>query len=207
MISVPSSIFAVNLLISNFTFAFVGLGLRTPSPGFWQPIGELTGAMDINDKINLLSYLVPRFGSGQAEQESALLAYASGLKPTFDCIRTKCPDMSEPDVQLLGTELLNAEILIPGRSTKEEFAAWLGTMTDAEMKEILSVRKGLNDESNSQLSAYKSQVEKDENERAEIRKRYEEQLAEARKNRSIVFNPKTGKFQELKQEKKLLPFL
>ena len=180
------------------SFSFVGLGLRTPSPEFWQPIGELTGGIDINDKINLLSYLVPRFGSGQAEQEAALLAYASGLKPTFACIRSKCPDLSEADVQLLGTELLNAEILIPGRSTKEEFAAWLGTMTETDMKEILSDRKGLNHESKSQLAAYKVQLE-EEAERADIRKRYEEQLGEARKNRSMIFNPKTGKFQELKQ--------
>lgn len=163
-------------------------------------MGELTGAMDINDKINLLSYIVPRFGSGNAEQEAALLAYATGLKPTFECIRSKCPDLSESDVQLLGTELLNTEILIPGRSTKEEFAAWLGAMTDAEMKNILSSRKGLTEESSSQLEAFKVQQKEDEEKRAEIRKKYEEQVAEARKNRSIVFNPGTGKFQKLKKK-------
>lgn len=174
-----------------------GLGLRTPSPDFWQPIGELTAAMDIDDKINLLSYLVPRFGSGNAEQEAALLAYASGLKPTFDIIRSKCSDLSEPDVQLLGTELLNAEVLIPGRSTREEFAAWLGAMTADEMKKILAVRKGLNEESSSQLDAYKVQLKEEEEKRAEIRKQYEEQVKEARKTRSIVLNPATGKFQEV----------
>ena len=182
--------------INNY---FSGLGLRTPSPEFWQPVGELTGAMDINDKINLLSYIVPRFGSGNADQEAALLAYASGLKPTFECIRSKCPDLSESDVQLLGTELLNAEILFPGRSTKEEFAAWLGSMTDVDMKSILSTRKGLNEESKSQLAAYKVEQEEEEKQRAEIRKRYDEQVAEARKNRSVLFNPNTGKFQELKK--------
>ncbi len=180
-----------------FLFFFSGLGLRTPSPEFWQPIGELTAAMDIDDKINLLSYLVPRFGSGNAEQEAALLAYASGLKPTFDIIRSKCPDLSEPDVQLLGTELLNAEVLIPGRSTREEFAAWLGAMTADEMNKILGVRKGLNEESSSQLDAYKVQLKEEEEKRAEIRKQYEEQVKEARKTRSIVLNPATGKFQEV----------
>merc|ERR1719217_235308 len=147
--------------------------------------------MDINDKINLLSYIVPRFGSGNAEQEVALLSYASGLKPTFELIRSKCPDFSESDVQLLGTELLNAEVLIPGRSTKEEFAAWLGSMTDVDMKSILSTRKGLNEESKSQLAAYKVEQEEEEKQRAEIRKRYDEQVAEARKNRSVLFNPNT----------------
>lgn len=175
-----------------------GLGLRTPSPEFWQPIGELTAAMDINDKINLLSYLVPRFGSGETEQEAALLTYASGLKPTFECIRSKCPGLSESDVQLLGTELLNAEILFPGRSTKEEFAAWLGALTEADMKSILSARQALNEASSSELAAFKVEQEKQEEERVEIRKRYEEQVDEARKSRSIIFNPKTGKFQELK---------
>jgi len=176
-----------------------GLGLRTPSPEFWQPVGELTAAMDINDKINLLSYIVPRFGSGNEEQEAALLTYASGLKPTFASIRSKCPELSESDVQLLGTELLNSEILIPGRSTKEEFAAWLGAMTASDMNSILSTRKGLNIESDTQLAAYKVQLEEEEERRAEIRKRYEEQVQEARKNRTIIFNPGTGKFQELKK--------
>jgi len=176
-----------------------GLGLRTPSPDFWQPVGELTGAMDINDKINLLSYLVPRFGSGKVDQEAALLTYASGLKPTLEIIRSKCTDLSEPDVQLIGTELLNAEILIPGKSTKEEFAAWLGAMTAADVKSILSVRKGLNERSNSELADYKVEQEEEEERRAEIRKRYEEQVDQARQNRSIVFNPNTGKFQELKK--------
>ena len=180
-------------------WSFLGLGLRTPSPDFWQPVGELTGAMDINDKINLLSYLVPRFGSNNAEQEAALLMYASGLKPTFECIRSKCPDLSESDVQLVGTELLNAEILIPGRSTKEEFASWLGAMTCTDVKSFLSARKGLNEDSDTELAAYKVEQAEEEKRRAEIRKRYEEQVDEARKNRSIIFNPKTGKFQELKK--------
>lgn len=177
-----------------------GLGLRTPSPNFWGPVGELTGDMAINDKINLLSYLVPRFGSGRAEQEAALLAYASGLKPTFTSIRSKCPDLPNSDVQLLGTELLCAEILIPGTSTKEEFASWIGAMTKGDMKEILATRKGLNEGSNSELLAYKKQQDEEEQQRVEIRKRYEEQCAEARKARSIVFNPMTGKFQEFKNK-------
>lgn len=176
-----------------------GLGLRTPSTKFWQPVGELTSSMDINDKISLLSYLVPRFGSGEADQEAALLAYASGLKPTFACIRSKCPDLSESDIQLLGTELLCAEILIPEASTKEEFAFWLGTMTQSDLTGILALRKFENEESNTELMAYKEKRAKIDRERANIRKRYDEQLAEARKVRSIVFNPSTGKFQELKK--------
>lgn len=198
-IKLLNSLADFSLNISFFLVCFSGLGLRTPSPDFWAPVGELTAAMDIDDKINLLSYLVPRFGSGNEEQEAALRSYALGLKPTFECIRTKCPDLSESDVQLLGTELLNAEVLIPGRSTKEEFAAWVGSMSVDEMKSILSVRKGLNEDSSTQLAAYKVQLKEEEERRVEIRKKYEEQVKEARKNRSIVFNPGTGKFQELKK--------
>lgn len=178
--------------------------MRAPSKEFWAPIGQLTGGMNINDKINLLAYIVPRFGSRDAEQEASLLTYASGLEPTFTCIQLKCPDLSESDVQLLGTELLNAEILVPGRSTKEEFAAWLGAMTQDEMKNILSARKALNELSKSQLATYKVQQEEIEKEKEEIRKRYEEQMAEARKTRTIVFNPTAGKFQEIKKETKFV---
>lgn len=157
--------------------------------------------MDIYDKINLLAYLVPRFGSGNAEQESALTAFATGLKPTFAAIRSKCPDLSESDVQLLGTELLCAEILIPGRSTKEEFAAWLGSMTEQDMKTILATRKSFNAKSNSEIKAYKEELAERERERAALRARYEEQVAKARRERTMVFNPKTGKFQELERKK------
>jgi hypothetical protein len=157
--------------------------------------------MDIYDKINLLGYLVPRFGSGKAEQEYALKAFVTGLAPTFAVIRSTSPDLSESDVQLLGTELLCAEILIPGRSTKEEFGVWLGSMTASDMKTILSSRKSLNEASNSEIAAYKANVAEKERERQELRKRYEEQVATARKERTMVFNPKSGKFQELERKK------
>merc|ERR1712183_1173323 len=134
-----------------------GLGLRTPSQKFWQPVGELTSGMEINDKINLLSYLVPRFGSGRQDQEAALLSFASGLEPTYSCIRSKCPDLSDSDVQLLGTELLCAEILIPGSSTKAEFASWVGAMTQADLMKILATRKVLNEKSNTELLVFKEQ--------------------------------------------------
>jgi hypothetical protein len=185
----------------NYLSVFTGLGLRTPKPQFWQPVGELTSAMDIYDKINLLAYLVPRFGSGNAEQEYALKAFATGLAPTFAVIRSSCPDLSEADVQLLGTELLCAEILIPGRSTKAEFGAWLGSMTSSDMKAILASRKSLNEKSNSEISAYKEELAEQERERQALRKRYDEQVAKARKERTMVFNPNTGKFQELERKK------
>ena len=122
-----------------------GLGLLTPSVEFWEPVGINTANMVLEDKINLLAYLVPRFGSGNAHQEAALTAFATGLEPTMSVVRKKCPDLSASDVELLGTELLCAEILIPGRSSKEEFAAWLGSLNDADLKAILASRKSSND--------------------------------------------------------------
>merc|ERR1711862_592024 len=74
-----------------------GLGLRTPSKNFWEPVGQLTSAMDVEDKINLLSYLVPRFGSGN---QDSLDAFVNGMTPTFSYIRDKCPLLPESDVQV-----------------------------------------------------------------------------------------------------------
>jgi hypothetical protein len=174
--------------------------LRTPTPEFWEPVGENTANLIIEDKINLLAYLIPRFGSGDPEQETALTAFATGLKPTLSLIRAKCPDLPESDVELLGTELLCAEILIPGRSTKEEFAAWLGSMTDSDFKDILALRRVFNDESSSELTAYKEELADEEVQRTELRKNYEEQVAKAREGRTMAFNPNTGKFQEIKKK-------
>jgi hypothetical protein len=158
--------------------------------------------MDIFDKINLLAYLVPRFGSGDPAQEEALLAFSTGLKPTFAFVRSKCPDLSESDVQLLGTELLCAEILIPGRSTKEEFASWLGSMTESDLKQILADRKRYTNEANSELAAYKEERAEIQRQREELQQRYKDQLAKARKERTMFFNPSTGKFEEIKDKKK-----
>lgn len=181
------------------TDVYEGLGLRTPSPQFWQPVGENTGGMEVSDKINLLAYLVPRFGSGNPAQEDALLAFATGLEPTFSLIRSKCPDLPESDVQLLGTELLCAEILVPGRSTKEEYATWLGSMTEADLRDILSVRKGFNEEANKELTAFKEEQAEIQRQREDVQRRYKEQVAKARKERTMAFNPTSGKFEEIKK--------
>lgn len=156
--------------------------------------------MPIEDKINLLGFLVPRFGSGDAAQEEALSAFASGLAPTFDFIRSKCPDLDEADVQILGTELLCAEILIPGRSSKHEFAAWLGGMNDADLKKILATRKAIGEKTANELVEFREAREQEEREREELRKKYEEQVKKARESRSMGFNPNTGKFEQIKKD-------
>lgn len=155
--------------------------------------------MVLEEKINLLAYLVPRFGSGSSDQETALSAFASGLEPTISLVRSRCPDLSMADVELLGTELLCAEILIPGRSTKEEFAAWLGSMKDDDLKDILKSRKSFNDEASTELAAFRAEKEAERLRIETLREKYQEQVAAAREARTMAFNPNTGKFQEFKK--------
>jgi len=177
-----------------------GLGLLTPSKDFWEPVGMNTANIEMSEKINLLSYLVPRFGNGDAGQEAALSSFASGLEPTIAVVKSKCPGLSASDAELLGAELLAAEILIPGRSTREEFAAWLGSMNEADFEGILKGRRSYSDESSGELAAYRAAKEAEEKRIEELRKRYQEQVSKAREVRTVAFNPNTRKFQVLKKE-------
>ena len=123
------------------------------------------------------------------------------MKPTFAYIRSKCPDLSEADVQLLGSELLAAEVLKPGRSTREEFAAWLGSLGDDEMKVILAARMRVKDEAVAQLEEYRSIKAEEVAREEEERNLMKAQVEAARKERSMVFNPKTGKMEPLPEKK------
>ncbi|CAJ1904786.1 unnamed protein product [Cylindrotheca closterium] len=177
-----------------------GLGLLTPSKEFWEPIGMNTANIALSEKVNLLAYLVPRFGSGDEKQDEALLAYASGLPPTIAVVRSKCPDMPDSDVELLAAEVLAAEILIPGRSTREEFAAWLGSMSKSDFEGILKTRRSYSEEASSELAAFRAAREAEEQRIEELRKRYAEQVEKAREERTMAFNPRTKKFQVLNKD-------
>lgn len=187
----------------------MGLGLRKPSKDFWAPVGKLTAAMTPEDKVNLLAYIVPRFGTGDVAQDEALAAFVSGLEPTFAVIRSKCPSMKESDVQLLGSELLAAEILNPGRSTREQFATWLGAMSDVDLEFILTKRKSYKDEAKRELKSFQEEREAEEKRVQERREKIQEQVMAARENRSVIFNPRTGKMEEFEDKSKgfRLPFL
>ena len=67
MASVIYPPFCPNAQINNMK---MGLGLGKPSKDFWAPVGKLTAAMAPEDKVNLLAYIVPRFGSGDAAQDA-----------------------------------------------------------------------------------------------------------------------------------------
>jgi len=177
----------------------MGLGLRTPSATFWEPVGQLTIDMDPESKVNLLANLVPRFGSENVEQDAALEAFVSGLTPTFDVLRSKCADLAEADIQLLGTELLAAEILVPGRSTREEFALWLASLDVSELEAILKKRKSYKEKAVGEMKQFQDDRQADVERREELVKKMREQQETARRNRSMAFNPETGKMQELEQ--------
>lgn len=178
----------------------MGLGLRKPSKEFWAPVGRLTAAMTPEDKVNLLSYIVPRFGSGDAGQDEALEAFVSGLEPTFAVIRSKCPAMEEADVQLLGSELLASEVLKPGRSTREEFAVWLGALSDVDLEFILTKRKSFKTEAKQELESFKENRESVKKSAEDRREKIQQQVVDARENRSVVFNPRTGKMEEAEKK-------
>lgn len=177
----------------------IGLGLRTPSKEFWQLVGERTISMSPDDKVSLLAHIVPRFGSGDPEQEAALQAFVAGLLPTFSVIKSKCPTLPDASVQLAGTELLAAEILQPGRSTKKEFATWIAALTSEEIMDIIEIRNSFKIEAMSEMKSMQ-ELRKAEQDRIEaLREKMKEQQKKAREERTMTFNPSTGKFEELKK--------
>mmetsp|Transcript_7158 Transcript_7158/g.10124 ORF Transcript_7158/g.10124 Transcript_7158/m.10124 type:complete len:653 (+) Transcript_7158:144-2102(+) len=178
-----------------------GLGLLKPTPEFWLPVGQKTAAMNPDEKVNLLAHIVPRFGSGDPEQEKALENFVTGLSPTFDVIKSKCPDLKDADVQLVGTELLAAEILKPGRSTKAEFAEWLGAMTVDDIESMLSKRKSFKEKADAELEDMRTKRAARKAEIEATRKAMEKQIEKARAERTMAFNPRSGKM-ELIPEKK-----
>jgi SAM-dependent methyltransferase len=178
-----------------------GLGLRTPSKEFWAPVGESTSAIPVEDKISLLAYIIPCFGSGDPAQEEGLKAFVSGLKPTYAVIRSKCPDWTEAEVQLLGAELLATEVLKPGRSTRQEFAAWLAVLSDAELRELLAERKAIRVTAKSELVAFRQEKADSKARYEEYQKVMAEQIDVARRERSLIFNPKSQKMEVFEYKK------
>ena len=136
----------------------------------------------------------------------ALKAFVSGLEPTFAVIRSKCPSMKESDVQLLGSELLASEVLKPGRSTREEFAVWLGALTEVDLEFILTKRKSFKEEATSERESFVAAREAEETCVTERREKNQEQVMAARENRSVVFNPRDGKVEQIEIPKKWIFF-
>lgn len=177
----------------------MGLGLRKPSKSFWAPIGQYTAAMDPEAKVNLLAHLVPKFGSNDPQQEQSLHNFVTGLKPTFAYIKNKCPTLSETDIQLLGTELLSSEILIPNTTTKTQFALWLQELNEDELLNYLNNRKQIKKDAVSDMNQMKEQRQALIQERENRKKAMEEQVENARNERTMVFNEQTGKMEEAKK--------
>lgn len=178
----------------------IGLGLRKPSAEFWEPVGQKTASMLPEDKVNLLAHIVPRFGSDDPAQEAALNDFVAGLEPTFSVIRSKCPKMTESDVQLVGTEVLAAEILQPGRSTKKEYATWLCSLTEDELTEMVAKRKSYKQKAVADMKTMQEERKAEAVRIEEQRQKMIEQQKKAREERTMVFNPETGKMEEVKKK-------
>lgn len=177
----------------------MGLGLRKPSEHFWAPIGQYTAAMDPENKVNLLAHLIPRFGLNNPSQEESLQDFVTGLKPTFQLIKQKCPSLSEGDVQTLGTELLSSEILKPNITTKQQFASWLQELTEDELLGYYNERTQIKALAVAEMDEMKAQRQALVQEREDTMKAMKEQVETARSERSMVFNEKTGKMEEVKK--------
>jgi len=169
---------------------------------FWKPMGEATSDMEPEDKVILLAHLVPKFGKG-AEGDRCLQDFVTGLEPTFAAIRAKCPSLPSADVQLLGSEFLAAEVLVvPPASSKVSFAAWVTEMSSEEMVDILEQRKAFKLNSDKELEMVRDfRREEKERREKEIEER-KEQFEKARKERSMEFNPLTGKMEEVEMSAK-----
>mmetsp|Transcript_7624 Transcript_7624/g.9976 ORF Transcript_7624/g.9976 Transcript_7624/m.9976 type:complete len:660 (-) Transcript_7624:86-2065(-) len=172
-----------------------GLGLRTPGPDFWGPVGKETAAIPVAEKISLLGYIVPRFDSGDAAQEEALQAFVTGLQPTFSVIRSKCPHYSEGDVQLLGAELLAYELLTPGFTTREDFAIWLESMTKEDLSDLLDIRKSYRLAAEEGLANFLQDEEAKKTRREAMIEKMKAQKENARMSRTLIFNPRSQKFE------------
>lgn len=177
----------------------MGLGLKKPSEDFWAPVGKLTGAMEAEDKVNLLAHIVPRFGSGDPAQEAALQTFVSGLKPTIKVVKSTSANISDADAAIAASELLACETLRPGRSSREDFAMWVSALTEEELAEYVARRKAVRENSMEELKAFQDERDAAAAKEEEDKKRLMEQVETARKERTMVFNEETGKMEEIEK--------
>lgn len=139
-----------------------GLGMKTPQPEFWKPLGELTSGLSSDDKVWLLADLVPLFG-GSAEVDAALQQVPSLLEDVQAIVRETVPEFALvteeiegesaekrdrkaadqlEDVQLLAADLVVVDYLSHRRAElREPFLAWVRSRDAAFLTETLEARK------------------------------------------------------------------
>jgi len=173
----------------------MGLGLSKPSESFWKPMGAASADMEPEEKVNILSHIVPRFGNDHAGAEAAIESFLSGIPPTIAVIKEKAGTaLVKSDVQLAATELLAAEILKPGRSTRKQFAQFLGELTEEEIREVVKKRKAYKEmaaEDMEKMQVVRKQMREEQEARL---KAEQEERERARRERSTYFDEKTGRF-------------
>lgn len=175
----------------------MGLGLDPPNAEVWSKVGQLTAALEPEDKVSLLAHIVPRFGRNGPAGEQGIKDFVDGLQPTFEVIKKKCQGMNDKDVQLAGSELLAAEILIPGRSTKSQFAKFISALTASDIEGVLARRRSFKEVAEKDMAEMVKAREEEMERRKQEVERMQKQIEDARENRSMVFNEETGAFEEV----------
>lgn len=139
-----------------------GLGLDAPRELFWKPLGQLTTALTVDDKLWLLADLLPLFDDAvyALNAETGLpLPLATLLDPqvgalsaALDVCGSVLPDspFTDRDRQLLAIDIVARDFLpaaavvtdLQGVNTaSDDFKAWLQTLTRVDLEAFLDERK------------------------------------------------------------------
>jgi len=143
-----------------------GFGLDPPRDAFWKPLGELTPALLVDDKLWLLTDLLPLFdeaahpasvvdddGYTLPDALNGLLAEAGPLCAAIDTVEDALlADVSDRDAQLLAVDLVCRDYLPDAvarpddtRAAAADFRAWLDTLSKRDLETFLDERKNYRD--------------------------------------------------------------
>jgi len=123
-----------------------GLGLTEPSAEFWAPLGKMTGMMNAEDKVLLLSECVPLHG-GTAAETQALSELIPVLENVIATVKAKCPDLNKTDAQLLAIDLCVSDFLhVSGEEERGTFVKWVEGLSEVDLKGYLKERQSFKGE-------------------------------------------------------------
>jgi hypothetical protein len=166
-----------------------GLGLQTPGET-WTMIGTETAVLNPEEKVDLLTFIVPRFGE---VSDDIMSDFAAGIRPTKEVLMEK--GLAEADACLVGTELLARDFLGSEDVEKEDFGRWITEMSREEAEGILAARKSFKSKSEEELNRFVTEREERLKKEQEEREQMMKQVEKAREERTMFFNDETGKME------------
>eukprot|EP00611_Tribonema_gayanum_P031492 TRINITY_DN9112_c0_g1_i5.p1 TRINITY_DN9112_c0_g1~~TRINITY_DN9112_c0_g1_i5.p1 ORF type:complete len:480 (+),score=164.54 TRINITY_DN9112_c0_g1_i5:497-1936(+) len=116
-----------------------GLGMTKVGEDFWGPLGKLTMQMAPEDKVLLLTSLIPLFGTPRGDK--SLAALLPTLEAAISTIQEKLPKADPGDVQLLATDLIVTDFLPMDDSAQSNFVSWLADESPEDLESWLNDRK------------------------------------------------------------------